>query len=170
MLTTEVHADIDSIIIWFLYMHMLMRVRLGCLSVHEHTSRFARRNHIDDDVQGQAPCLACGATVESVARLMFECPVTTTAARAQMYHVIKASVNGESKLQQCLNLSCDKKKVARFVSCDMWNDKHALVSKAIAMFLQNASGIRNAYKNGTPVDVFESTSERRGADGIDARA
>jgi hypothetical protein len=43
-----------------------------------------------------------------------------------MYDVIKASVNGKSKLQQCLNLSCDKKKVARFVSCDLWNDKHAL--------------------------------------------
>jgi hypothetical protein len=27
--------------------------------------------------------------------------------------------------------------VARFVSCDLWNDKHALVSKAIAMFLQS---------------------------------
>jgi uncharacterized protein (UPF0212 family) len=40
----------------------------------------------DDDVQGQAPCPACGATVESVAHLMFECLVTTT-ARAQMYHV-----------------------------------------------------------------------------------
>jgi hypothetical protein len=59
-----------------------MRVRLGCLSVHEHTSRSARRNidDDDDDVQGQAPCPACGATVESVAHLMFdECPVTTTA-------------------------------------------------------------------------------------------
>jgi CelD/BcsL family acetyltransferase involved in cellulose biosynthesis len=95
------------------------------------------------------------------------CPVTTT-ARAQMYHVIKALVNGESKLQQCLNLSCDKKKVARFVSCDLWNYKHALVSKAIAMFLQKAWGICNAYKHGTPVDVFESASERRGANGIDA--
>jgi hypothetical protein len=32
-------------------------------------------------------------------------------------------------------------------------------------------GIYNAYnKHGTPVDVFESASERRGADGIDARA
>jgi hypothetical protein len=87
-----------------------------------------------------------------------------------MYHVIKASVNGESKLQQCLNLSCDKKKVARFVSCDLWKYKHALVSKAIAMFLQKAWGIRNAYKHGTSVDVFESACERRGADGIDARA
>jgi hypothetical protein len=47
----------------------------------------------------------------------------------------------------------------------------ALVSKAIAMFLQKAWGICNAYKHGTPVvDVFESASERRGADGIDARA
>jgi hypothetical protein len=66
-----------------------------------------------------------------MAYLMFKCPVTTT-ARAQMYNVIKASIaDGESKLQQCLNLSCDKMKVAallRFVSCDLWNDKHALVS------------------------------------------
>jgi hypothetical protein len=75
---------------------LLMRVRLGCLSVHEHTSRFARRNTDDDDVQGQA---ACGATVGSVARFMFECPVTTI-ARAAMYDVIKASIYGESKLQQ----------------------------------------------------------------------
>jgi len=36
--------------------------------------------------------------------------------------------------------------------------------------LQKAWSIRNAYKHGTPVDVFESASERRGADGIDARA
>jgi hypothetical protein len=34
----------------------------------------------------------------------------------------------------------------------------------------SAWGIRNAYKHGTSVDVFESASERRGADGIDARA
>jgi hypothetical protein len=39
------------------------------------------------------------------------------------------------------------------------------------MFLQKAWGIRNAYKHGTPVvDVFESSSERGRADGIDARA
>jgi hypothetical protein len=59
-----------------------------------------------------------------------------------------------------------------FLDCDLWNDKHALVSKAIAMFLQKAWGIRDAYKHGTPVvDVFESASQRRrGADGIDARA
>jgi hypothetical protein len=60
--------------------------------------------------------------------------------------------------------------VARFVSCDLWNDKHALVSKAIVIILQKAWGIRNAYKHGTSVDDFESASERRGADGIDARA
>jgi hypothetical protein len=64
-----------------------------------------------------------------------------------------------------------RRSVARFVSCDLSNDKHALVFKAIAMFLQKAWGIRNAYKHGAPVvDVFESASERCGADGIDARA
>jgi hypothetical protein len=54
---------------------LLMRVRLGCFSVHEHTSRFARHtmddDDDDDDVQDQAPCPACGATVESVAHFMF---------------------------------------------------------------------------------------------------
>jgi uncharacterized protein YfiM (DUF2279 family) len=65
--------------------------------------------------------------------------------------VIKASIikGAGSKLQQCLNLSCDKKKVARLVSCKFKNDsKHALVSQqAIAMLLQKAWGIRNAYKH-----------------------
>jgi hypothetical protein len=46
---------------------------------------FARRNidddDDDDDVQGLALCPACGATVESVAHLMFECPFTTTVSR-----------------------------------------------------------------------------------------
>jgi hypothetical protein len=51
---------------------------------------------------------------------------------AKIYMVIYG--NGESKLQQCLNLSCDKQKVARFVSCDLWNDKHALVSKLLLCF------------------------------------
>jgi hypothetical protein len=72
------------------------------------------------------------------------------------YDVVKTSVNGDSKFQQCLNLSGDKKKVAttsRFVSCDLWNDKHGLVSKAIVVFLQKAWGIRKhciqAYKRGS---------------------
>jgi len=66
---------------------LLMRVRLGCLSVHEHTSRFARRHITDDtdeDVESQAPCPACGAPVESIAHFMFECPVTAS-ARTHMY-------------------------------------------------------------------------------------
>ena len=155
---------------------LLMRVRLGCLSVHEHTSRFARR-HITEDtdeyVESQAPCPACGAPVESIAHFMFECPVTAS-ARTHMYDIIKTSVNGESKLQKCLGLSCGKTMVARFVSCDFWNDKRAIVHNAIAMFLQKAWRIRNAYKHGlADIDVADgvvSASMRRGADGIDARA
>jgi hypothetical protein len=51
------------------------------------------------------------------------------------------------QLQQCLNLSGDETKVARFVSCDLWNNnnnKHAVVSKAIAMILQKAWGITSS--------------------------
>ena len=51
---------------------LLLRVRLGCLSVHERTSRFARRHiDVDDDVEiaHQPPCPACGASVESIAHL-----------------------------------------------------------------------------------------------------
>jgi hypothetical protein len=82
-----------------------------------------------------------------------------------MYNVIKASVNGESKLHQCLNLSCDKLKVARFVYCNLWIDKHPVVSNVSAMFLQKAWEICNACKHGTTivVDVSESASERRSA-------
>ena len=48
-----------------------------------------------------------------------------------------------------------------------------LVSKAIAMFCRRLGALarNNAYTHGPPVvGVFESASERRGADGIDARA
>ena len=73
-----------------------------------------------------------------------------------------------------MNLVCDKKKVARFVSCDLWkDDTHGVVSKAIAAYLQKAWRVRNAYKHGSAgvsdVDV-SSAFMRRGADGIDARA
>jgi len=66
--------------------------------------------------------------------------------------------------------------VAKFVSCEFWNDKRAIVHNAIAMFLQKAWHICNAYKHDhlTDIDVADgvvSASMRRGADGIiDARA
>jgi hypothetical protein len=69
---------------------------------------------------------------------MFECPVTAS-ARTHLYAIIKTSINGESKLQQCLSLSCGKTVVAKFVSCEFWNDKRAIVHNAIAMFLQKAA-------------------------------
>jgi hypothetical protein len=37
-------------------------------------------------------------------------------------------------------------------------------------FCRKLGALALAYKHGTPVDVVESASERRGADGIDARA
>ena len=153
---------------------LLMRVRLGCLSVHERTARFARHSDNDDEViEGQAPCPACGADVESIAHLMFECSASAT-ARSCMFDIIKSTVDGESRLQQCLSFSCSKKKVARFVSCDFWNDVHMVIPAAVATFLQKAWRIRNACKHGVGnvvVDVdVSSASTRRGADGILAMA
>jgi hypothetical protein len=91
---------------------------------------------------------------------MFECPVTTT-ARAQMYHVIKASVNGESKLQQCLNLSCDEKKVARLflVICGMIS-MHLCPRQLLCFCRRLGAFAMHISMTGTPVDVFESASER----------
>jgi len=73
-----------------------------------------------------------------------------------MYEILKTSVNGELKLQKCNGLSCGKTMVARFVSCDFWNDKRAIVHNAIALFLQKAWRIRNAYKHGlADIDVAD---------------
>jgi hypothetical protein len=48
---------------------------------------------------------------------------------------------------------------------------HLCPRQLICFCRRLGAGIRNAYKHGTSVDVFESAShQRRGADGIDARA
>jgi len=56
---------------------------------------------------------------------------------------------------------------ATFVPCEFWNHKRAIVHNAIAMFLQKAWRIRNAYKHGlADIDVADgvvSASMRRGA-------
>jgi len=123
-----------------------MRVRLGCLSVHERTSRFARHitEDTDENVASQAPCPACGAPVESIAHFMFECPVTAS-ARTHMYDIIKTSVNGELKSQKCLGLSCGKTMVARFVSCDFWNDKRAICAQCHCFVFAESLVYRNAF-------------------------
>jgi hypothetical protein len=71
-----------------------------------------------------------------------------------------------------LNLSCDKN--------GRWLDLLLVICGMISMHLcprQLLCFCRRlgafaiiSYKLGTSVDVFESASERRGADGIDARA
>jgi hypothetical protein len=45
-----------------------------------------------------------------------------------------------------------------------------LMQGALLMSDSDRQSVMFVYKHGTPVDVFESASERRGADGIDARA
>jgi hypothetical protein len=151
---------------------LLMRVRLGCLCVHEQTSRYGRRNMDEaDNEAGQAPCPACGAPVESLAHFMFECHATTV-FRDQMFANFCDLIGGDQKLQQCLGISCAREKVARFVSCDFWKDVDDAgmhVPRFIAAFLEKAWTVRNQCKHGRVVgDV--SAAMQRGADGNNARA
>jgi hypothetical protein len=152
---------------------LLMRVRLGCLCVHEHTSRYGRRNVDEsDDMLGQQPCPACRAPVESLAHFLFECPATT-ACRDQMYAQFGELPGGAQRLQQCLGITSVQERVARFVSCDFWagvdSDEDNDVPRFIAAFLQKAWRVRNGFKHGAGVgDV--SAAQQRGADGSNARA
>jgi hypothetical protein len=50
-----------------------------------------------------------------------------------MYGIIKTSVDGISKLLQCLKRSLDTKEDDELCSCDLWDDKHAIVCKAITV-------------------------------------
>ena len=153
----------------------MMRVRLGCLCVHEQTSRYSRRNDMgesDDDVSRQAPCPACGAPVESLGHFMFDCPATGD-FRNHMYASFGDLPGGAQKLQQCLAVSCAQEKVARFVSCDFWTGVDAdgiHVPRFIAVFLEKAWSIRNQCKHGGAVAGDVSAARQRGADGEDARA
>ena len=152
---------------------LLMRVRLGCLCVHEQTSRYSRRNVDEsDDVLGQAPCPACGAPVESLAHFTFDCPATVV-FRNQMYANFGDLSGGPQKLQQCLGVSCAQQKVARFVSCDFWTDIDAdgvHVPRIIASFLEKAWNVRNQCKHGGGGGGVVSAAMQRGADGVHARA
>ena len=154
---------------------LLMRVRLGCLCVHERTSRYGRRSVDEsDDVLEQQPCPACRAPVESLAHFLFECPATV-AFRDQMYAQFGELHGGAQKLQQCLGITSVQERVARFVSCDFWadvDDEDNDVPRSIAAFMQKAWRVRNGFKHGSGVgDVGDvSAAQQRGADGSNARA
>ena len=86
---TKFDAPRAYLCVWHpsLGVELMMRVRLGCLSVHERTARYGRRASDDcgeDEVLSESPCPACGAPVESIAHFMFDCPVTN-AKRDAMY-------------------------------------------------------------------------------------
>jgi len=151
---------------------LMMRVRLGCLSVHERTARYARRVNASDEDLHQLPCPACGAPVESIAHLMFDCPVTSV-EREAMYDVLKASADDAAKLEECLAISCPQQKVARFVSCNYWKNEYGGVTKAIADYLGQAWKIRNMHKHGGAGGAVvddDSARNGRGADGTIAMA
>jgi exonuclease III len=151
---------------------LMMRVRLGCLCVHERVSRFRRNDdeHQEAEAAAAARCPACNVAVESVGHFLFECPKTAD-LRSTMLNVLNSCCS--AKLQECLAITDLQRKVCSFVSCVLWDKSMRLVAPSIARFLEKAWGVRNQCKYGRSVDGgvdSESAPMGRGADGSIAMA
>jgi hypothetical protein len=145
---------------------LMMRVRLGCLCVHERTSRFGgrRANH-------NTACPACHAPVESLSHFMFECPATSS-FRDHMFDGIRQFPGCAERLRACLAMSNATVRVSRFVSDDLWGGREVAVcvSGLIAEYLVQAWGLRNGCKHNGAELPLPSAPVGRGADGDVAMA
>ena len=114
---------------------LMMRVRLGCLCVHERTRRYSRSNEVvESEVIDIAPCPACGNPSESLSHFMFDCP-RTAGLRTELFDSLKLVPDGAEKLRQCLTMVDGKEKVSCLVSCRFWGATVARsVTPAIAGF------------------------------------
>ena len=156
---------------------LMMRVRLGCLCVHERTTRYSRsRDAAESEVINIAPCPACGSSTESLSHFVFDCPATAE-LRSELFDNLRRVPGGAEKLRQCLAVVDDKERVCRLVSCDFWGDFEVsrIVTPAIAGFLQKAWSLRNRCKHGGAVGastavLSASEDQGRGADGNIAMA
>ena len=106
---------------------LLMRVRIGCLCVHERTSRFGGRR-----ANPTTACPACGAA-ESLSHFMFECPATSS-LRNSMFDGIRALPGCAEKLRTLLSMHDASVRVLRFVSDDLWGgaEEAMFVARLIA--------------------------------------
>ena len=150
---------------------LMMRVRLGCLCVHERTTRYSRSSEAaESDVVTIAPCPACGNANESLCHLVFDCP-RYAGLRTELFDSLKSVSGGAAKLRHLLSIVDGKEKVSRLVSCDFWGDFEIcrIVTPAIADFLQKAWSLRNRCKHGGD-DQSASEVQGRGADGNNAMA
>jgi hypothetical protein len=92
-----------------------MPVRMGSLCVHERTSQYGGRRA---DRNTACPC--CGAEVESLSHLMFDCSAAS-AQRDSMFYAIK-SVSGccAEKLRTVMSMSYSSIRLLHFVSDNVW--------------------------------------------------
>jgi hypothetical protein len=145
---------------------LLLRVRMGCLCVHERTSQFGGRR-----ANSTSGCPCCGAEVESLSHFMFDCPATS-AQRDDMFAEIRSLPGCAEKLRSVLSMADSSIKVLRFVSDDIWGSsgRCLMVSPCIAAFLVKSWDVRNACKHSGAVLPPLSAPVGRGADGADAMA
>ncbi|KAF6250317.1 hypothetical protein COO60DRAFT_895287 [Scenedesmus sp. NREL 46B-D3] len=86
---------------------LLLRVRMGCLCVHERTSQLGGRR-----ANPTSGCPCCGAEVESLSHLMFDCPATS-AQRDSMFAEIRSMPGCAEKLRSVLSMADSSIKVLR---------------------------------------------------------
>lgn len=112
-------------------------VFMGCRYVHEWTSQYGGGG------ANVATTCPCGADVDSLSHLMFDCPamaeVATSAQRSSMFDGIR-SLPGCEELCSVLHMYTSSIKVMRFVSGQVWGGSGAdqLVSKHVAGYISCA--------------------------------
>lgn len=155
---------------------LMMRVRLGCLCVHERTTRYSRSSDAaDSENLTSAPCPACNAPVESLSHFLFDCSKTVE-MRSVLFDSLNRIPGGAEKLRQCLLITDGKEKVSRFVSCDYWGDFEnvRVAVPAISEYLLKAWSVRNCCKHNVvanvPIVHSAPEDQGRGADGNIAMA
>ena len=85
---------------------LMMRVRLGCLCVHERTTRYSRsRDAAESEVINIAPCPACGSSTESLSHFVFDCPATAE-LRSELFDNLRrvSSAAASHHFENCANV------------------------------------------------------------------
>jgi hypothetical protein len=149
---------------------LLMRVRMGSLCRHERTSQYEGRRADRNTV-----CPCCGAEVDSLSHLMFDCSATS-AQRDTMFDAIK-SVSGFAQRNCALLCLCLIQKSSCCVSCLIMFGEVRIVSLFSDILLSipvqpacKAWDVRDTCKHFGAVLPCPCAPVRHRVDGIDAMA
>jgi len=142
---------------------LMMRIRLGCLCVHEHALKFSRHANHGDDADHSvdavaALCPACGTAEETISHFVFECPKTADLRNAMINDINNSFPDAWQKCQGMV----DQQKALSFVSCGFWGGDEAMAYLAplIARYLEKAWRVRNKCKHGHSTSSVSGSAQQ----------